>query len=512
MPHMMILIYPPVSKPCEPPAGLAHLAGTLRKNGVRCRIVDGNFEGMRSILNNPPAAPDRWTGRAARHLKAHLASLGDAQVYANRDRYKRAVTDINRILAVSARHRGITVSLTNYQDASLSPVRISDLIRAAETPDTNPFYPYFSARLQNLIKEENPWVIGLSLTYLSQALCTFAMIGYLKSVAPHIPVVVGGGLATSWMKSPGWGNPFGGLIDTMAAGPGEAALLSLAGKEYTGNDAPPDYADFAGVPYLSPGFILPYSASRGCYWNRCSFCPERAEGNAYRPVPVKRATDDIAGLTETLNPSLIHIVDNAVSPRLLEELVRHPPGAPWYGFVRVSPRLADADFCRALKESGCAMLKLGIESGDQGVLDSLEKGIEVAEASRALTALKAAGIGTYVYLLFGTPAETEREARRTLEFTVRHREVIDFLNVAIFNLPVNSIEAETVRTGDFYEGDLSLYRNFIHPGGWDRKKVRHFVEREFKKHPEVAPIVRNDPPLFTSNHAPFFSLQKPAIL
>jgi hypothetical protein len=504
----MILIYPPVSKPCEPPAGLAQLAGTLRGNGIRCRIVDGNFEGMLSILSNPPAASDRWTSRAARHLKAHVASLGDEHTYANRDRYKRAVMDVNRILTVAARHQGITISLGNYQDAALSPVRSSDLVRASETPETNPFYPYFSARLRTLIEEEEPRIIGFSLTYLSQALCTFAMIGYLKSIAPEISIVVGGGLATSWIRNPEWNNPFGGLIDRMVAGPGEAALLSLAGRDYAGDGAPPDYDDFAAVPYLSPGFILPYSASRGCYWNRCSFCPERAEGNAYQPVPVKRVTDHLARLTQELHPSLIHIVDNAISPRLLEELALHPPGAPWYGFVRVLPQLADADFCRALKVSGCAMLKLGIESGDQDVLDSLEKGIEIAEASRALTTLKAAGIATYVYLLFGTPAETEREARRTLEFTVKHKDAVDFLNVAIFNLPAHSIETETVRTGDFYDGDLSLYRSFIHPRGWDRKKVRHFVEKEFKKHPAVAPIMRNDPPIFTSNHAPYFAMME----
>jgi hypothetical protein len=30
----MLLIYPPAAKPCEPPAGIAHLAGALRGNGL----------------------------------------------------------------------------------------------------------------------------------------------------------------------------------------------------------------------------------------------------------------------------------------------------------------------------------------------------------------------------------------------------------------------------------------------------------------------------------------------
>ena len=56
----------------------------------------------------------------------------------------------------------------------------------------------------------------------------------------------------------------------------------------------------------------------------------------------------------------------------------------------------------------------------------------------------------------------------------------------------------------FYDGDLSLYTDFVHPKGWNRGLVRNFLDREFKRHPAVAAILRRDPPLFTSNHAPFF--------
>ena len=151
------------------------------------------------------------------------------------------------------------------------------------------------------------------------------------------------------------------------------------------------------------------------------------------------------------------------------------------------------------------MLKLGLESGDQGVLDRLGKGIDLGTASRALESLGKAGIAVYCYLLFGTPAETETEARQTLEFVVRHREAIRFLNLALFNMPVAGDEAELYGTAPFYEGDLSLYTAFRHPRGWDRKRVRSFLANEFTRHPAVAAILRNDPPVFTSNHAPFFA-------
>ena len=99
----------------------------------------------------------------------------------------------------------------------------------------------------------------------------------------------------------------------------------------------------------------------------------------------------------------------------LRALADSPPGVPWYGFARVGRELADGDFCVALKRSGCVMLQLGLESGDQGVLDALQKGVEIETASQVLKNLQKAGIATYVYLLFGAPPETVTEARRTLK-------------------------------------------------------------------------------------------------
>ena len=510
----MLLIHPPVTKPCEPPGGIGKLYGALSHHGVKCKVLDCNIEGFLHLLTHSETPGERideiqtdtWGMRASRNLQNHLRLLRNRPGYHQIDRYKRAVRDLNHVLESKTRPEGITLGLANYEDRGLSPVRSSDLIQSAEKPEKNPFYPYFHHRLLELSESGGNPIVGFSLNYLSQALCTFAMIGFLRREVPGLKIVLGGGLITSWMKRPLWHNPFRGLVDELIPGPGEDALLALNGvsghiskTRYT-----PNYGLFPVKDYLAPGTILPYSASSGCYWNQCSFCPERAEGNPYVPIPPEKAATDLQTLVEELKPSLIHILDNAIPPTLLKAMTDHPPGAPWYGFVRVTRHLTDPDFCRALKRSGCVMLKLGIESGDQRVLDGLQKGVDLGEASRALKNLKEAGIATYVYLLFGTPGEDLPEARKTLDFVTNHHDQIHFLNLALFNMPMADREVSPVESKGFYEGDLSLYVDFDHPKGWDRKKVRQFLDKEFKRHPVIASILRRTPPVFTSNHAPFF--------
>jgi hypothetical protein len=522
MMQSVLLIHPPLVKPSEPPAGLARLAGALKRHQIACTVVDANLEGLLYLLNrrafgagsDAGDVDDTWTKRACRHLDAHLRLLRNRKGYVSTDRYKMAVRDINRVLGMSVPAAAVRLSLSDYEDRRRSPVRSQDLIAAAEMPADNPFFGYFKACFPVLPEKEQPSWIGFSLNYLSQALCCFAMIGFMREIYPIAKIVLGGGLVTSWMQRPAWRNPFEGLADELIAGPGEAPLLAFLGVACNGTSAAPDYSVFPLPDYLSPGFILPYSASSGCYWRRCAFCPEKAEANAYRPVPDDQVINELAQRNvlhdpgKTTRPVLIHLLDNAIRPSLLRKITLNPPGIPWYGFARISKDLTDPEFCLSLKRAGCVMLKLGIESGSQRVLDELEKGIDLTMAAETLKSLHQAGIATYVYLLFGTPPEQEPDAFQTLDFVIRHQEWIDFLNVAIFNLPAFGPDTEKLETGDFYEGDLSLYRTFTHPSGWDRPKVRQFLDRVFKRHPAVAAILRRDPPYFTSNHAPFFGMYR----
>ena len=503
----IVLIHPPVVKPSEPPAGIGRLSACLQNGGISHEVIDANLEGMHHLLSQRAQMPSsqRWDLRACKNLEANLAALQTIGTYKNKSRYSRAAVDVNRVLTIAGAACGLQLSLADYVHEKLSPVQSRDLIYAAEHPRDNPFYSYFQSRLTAVI-EQSPEFIGFSLNYLSQALCTMAMVGFIKKINPSQKIILGGSLVTSWVKIKGHLNFFNGWIDEIVAGPGEEKLLRLMGAENVSSSGlSTNYTRAANHRYLSPGLILPYSSARGCWWRKCAFCPEKSEENPYLPQPAFCVTGELQTLTKNLQPSLIHLLDSSIAPSLMKALAANPPGAPWYGFARATPHLADDDFCRSLKKSGCVMLKLGIESGDQEVLDKLDKGIELASASNALQALKQAGIATYCYFLFGTPPENEKSALKTMDFICRHIEYIDYLNLAIFNLPAASIEAQSFATEDFYDGDLSLYKSFRHPAGWQRRNIRMFLEKTLKKHQAIAPVVSRTPEFFTSNHAPFFN-------
>jgi hypothetical protein len=504
----ILLIHPPVAKPCEPPAGLAKLAGALRGHGIDCHVYDASLDGILGLLDAPLTAGDTWTRRALTHRRRNIEALRSRDLYRNRDRYKRAVMDVNRVLQAAGKTSDVSLSLANFAAAPLSPVRSGDLIRSAEQFSANPFFSIFSNYLLDRFDREAPTIVGMSIGFMSQAVCAFAMIGFIRSLLPGVKIVCGGGLVSSWMHIPGLDNPFQGLVDEMVCGPGEERLVELCTGKRSGSPSLTGY-DFSLAEmdrYLAPVRVLPYAASRGCWWKKCAFCPETSEDAPYLSDSPMAIADDLNRLAERTGAGLIHFLDNALSPRLLKHLAEHPPGIPWYGFARITRHLTDRDFVSDLKRSGCLMLKLGVESGDQAVLDDLNKGIDVDMTSKTLATVHRAGIATYVYLLFGTPAEDEDNARNTLDFTMRHVEDIDFLNLAIFNLPAHSREATRLATLDFYEGDLSLYREFVHPRGWNRDRVRRFLSNSFRKAAPVRKILSEDPPFFTSNHAPFFRL------
>jgi hypothetical protein len=543
----MLLIYPPAARSSEAPLGIARLSAFLKARGREARLLDLNQEALEYLLalEPPPGlvagssgAAGLWTKGALKRRPAALAALREPGTYRlppdgqPASRYDRAVLDLNRALKALSAPYGAEAGLANYAETGRSPLRGADLLAAASSFEDSVYYPLFSRRIDEELSALADYAsdtglqptVGLSLNYLSQALPAFAMLGYLKRRHPRTRRVLGGALISSWIAQGALraDERFGGLADELIPGRGEDALARLFGLE--GERPPslsaggasarsaqraaqaecPDFDGLMDLVYLAPRRILPYAFSSGCPWRRCSFCPETAEAADYVGLNARRAMEQLASLAARYKPDLLHFCDNEISPLYLRALAEGGPGANWYGFARFSPALLDRNFCAALAASGCVMLQLGLESGDQAVLDALNKGTRLKDIDVILGNLAAAGIGSYLYVLFGTPSEDEAAAARTARYLRDRAELVAFLNVAVFNLPVSGTEARALGARAFYEGELSLYAEFAHPLGWNRDRVRSFIRKELEAVPAIRSMLKRTPRVFSSNHAPFF--------
>ncbi|MDW7711032.1 MAG: radical SAM protein [Deferrisomatales bacterium] len=538
----LLLVNPPHAKACEPPPGLLVLAGHLRARGVDVALADLNLEVQERLLSpisleaaaraleeaGAKGALLSSARRAARRSPAALEALRRPETYRRWAQYRSAADGVAEGWAALSRARGGRFRISDLAMPPLSPLSSADLLAAAREPEALPLFSELGEAARGLL-EGDPEIIGVSVTYLSQALPAFALAGDLRRRGYRGRLILGGGLVTSWA---GRVSPPARLFeawDGLVVGPGESALEHLScgrppadtpgllapglGAWNPGSAAPRAVCfrpDAEGLPwgrYLAPGPILPAAASRGCYWRRCAFCPEAAQDRqAFRPAPADSLADAILRARDSVGVHRVHLTDDAVPPAILRGLARRlrGEGVRWYGFARLERQLLDPAFAGELAEGGCALLQLGVETASQRLLDRMGKGTRAAEAGVAVRNLSDAGIRTYVYLLFGLPTETMGEAERTVEWAADHASWITFVNLALFHLPRGSTlepSPEAEPTGP----DLSLYRTAAGSGEETRRELRRLLSAA-RGHPALGPILAATPPGFTSNHAAFSPL------
>lgn len=74
------------------------------------------------------------------------------------------------------------------------------------------------------------------------------------------------------------------------------------------------------------------------------------------------------------------------------------------------------DTLKLLKQAGCNLLSMGIESGSQDILNKIGKRITLAEIEDAVKMINNAGIQIYAYYVIGLPWETKETIEKTYEF------------------------------------------------------------------------------------------------
>jgi radical SAM superfamily enzyme YgiQ (UPF0313 family) len=198
---------------------------------------------------------------------------------------------------------------------------------------------------------------------------------------------------------------------------------------------------------------------------------------------------DLEQLTEAYGAHVFHFTDESIAPHRLEKLSNAIPDrgldVMWMTFARTEPGFTSG-LCTKLYGAGCRVLAFGLESGCQRVLDFMNKGIEVDNASHILKNSSEAGIWNHVSFFFGFPTETRKEAQKTIQFVIENRDVIDSVSDSVFELEYHSSvycnpeHYKITRIYDPEQGELTLTFCYDVSEGMNHKEAQN-VYGEFQK-------------------------------
>jgi anaerobic magnesium-protoporphyrin IX monomethyl ester cyclase len=165
-----------------------------------------------------------------------------------------------------------------------------------------------------------------------------------------------------------------------------------------------------------------------------------------------------------------------------------------YGILARADRLIDEEIVKALSESGCKYVDIGVESFNQKVLDYVKKDLKVETIYKALDLLNKYGISPKLNIMFGTaPTETKEILNSYIEKTLKLP-----VNYCMYSIatPFPGTEFEKVakqkkwikKEGDIYKDLDPAKKSLInYPGlsGETLEKAVHRANRNFYLRPKI---------------------------
>lgn len=154
----------------------------------------------------------------------------------------------------------------------------------------------------------------------------------------------------------------------------------------------------------------------GCPYT-CSFCFNgkwahklRDIDNAMQELRYLRQT----GIKELWIKDLTFGVNRQHTTDFLNRLIQENLKFDWVTLSRVD--VMDEEMLTLMSRAGCHTIQFGVESVDQDILNSIEKGIEPARVKEVFALCRRLGIRTLAHFILGLPGETEETARASIEY------------------------------------------------------------------------------------------------
>ncbi|MCA9670123.1 MAG: radical SAM protein [Myxococcales bacterium] len=176
--------------------------------------------------------------------------------------------------------------------------------------------------------------------------------------------------------------------------------------------------------YKSPELFpfMDVMSGRGCAWGRCNFClwvQTFVPGSVYN----LRSIDHFMGEFDYIVNSMPEIrsvmiqddmLTNKRAREISEAILERGYDIRWSCYAKPNSKLS-RETLRLMARSGCLNLHVGFESGDDDVLDKIDKGSTVAQAKEFAEMVHEAGLRIHGDFAMGHFGETKDSMQRTLE-------------------------------------------------------------------------------------------------
>jgi len=166
--------------------------------------------------------------------------------------------------------------------------------------------------------------------------------------------------------------------------------------------------------------------SRGCPY-KCSFCSIHIHaGRKFRRYSVDHTLDHIENLVKDFNVRHIHFEDDNLTldkerfKRLSQGILDRGLKFTWDTPNGVFANTLDEEMLTLMKLTGCIYLVVGVESGDQWVLDNViyKQPLTIDHVINAFKLGKKVGIDMHAFYIIGFPRETLKNIKTTLNFAI----------------------------------------------------------------------------------------------
>jgi len=396
---------------------------------------------------------------------------------------------------------------------------VADVIDCYAHPDSD-------GRIRDALRETRPAWIGFSCT-TSAFLDGVRLAKLAKEVLPGVRTVFGGVHVSSQKELAVENYP---EVDIAVMGEGEETMLELLETgpdadsgalsrivglvhrlpDGKGNDTGrrkgmdldrlplPAYDKLTGYPekYSLPIFNYPRHpstsavASRGCPY-ACSYCDRSVFGRDYRSNSPEYIYNHMKHLKERFGIRHINFYDDQFTfqTKRVDELCRllidKPLGMTFNCAVRANH--VKEPTLRLMKQAGCWMVSLGIETGDEELLKKHRKQSRLTELAEKIRVMSKIGLRVKGLLMIGLPGETEQTVRRTMDYVFSLP--LDDMNLTKFTPFPGSplyreIKAAKGALGEFDERweKMDCMNIVFVPCGLSRDRMEELFSEFYKRH------------------------------